>query len=126
MSDRSLYVKPDIARYALAHTTGADDWTTLPERGGATSRAVPSECGAGFLVNEHPWLKHYLTIADNDCTATGTSGSWNSLTGASNGWQQVNFDLSAYAGKSVEVSVKCAPIGRRSIRTCIRIRCAIS
>jgi hypothetical protein len=88
-----------------AHTTGADDWTTLPEAGGATSTAVPAECTAGFLVNEHPWLKHYLTLASGGCTATGTTGSWNSLTGASSGWQQVGFDLSAYAGKSVEVSI---------------------
>ncbi|MGW3093659.1 M14 family zinc carboxypeptidase [Streptomyces sp. NPDC001102] len=88
-----------------AHTTGADDWTTLPEAGGATSTAVPAECEAGFLVNEHPWLKHYLTVAASGCTATGTSGSWNSLTGASNGWQQVDYDLSAYAGKSVQVSI---------------------
>ncbi|MER5504326.1 M14 family zinc carboxypeptidase [Streptomyces sp. NPDC002766] len=88
-----------------AHTTGADDWTTLPEAGGATSTAVPAECEAGFLVNEHPWLKHYLTVASSGCTATGSSGSWNSLTGSSSGWQQVNYDLSAYAGKSVEVSI---------------------
>ncbi|WP_316753439.1 M14 family metallopeptidase [Streptomyces herbicida] len=88
-----------------AHTVGADDWTTLPETGGATSTAVPAECGAGFLIGEHPWLKHYLTLADNACTATGTTGSWNSLTGSSSGWQQVGFDLSAYAGKSVQVSI---------------------
>jgi len=87
------------------HTTGADDWTTLPEAGGATSDAVPTECEAGFLVNEHPWLKHYLTVAASGCTATGTSGSWHSFTGASSGWQQVGFDLSAYAGKSIEVSL---------------------
>ncbi|RPE44826.1 immune inhibitor A peptidase M6 [Streptomyces sp. Ag109_O5-1] len=87
------------------HTVGADDWTTLPEKGGATSSAVPSDCGAGFLIAEHPWLKHYLTIANNQCTATGTSGAWNSFTGSSTGWQSVNFDLSAYAGKSVEVSL---------------------
>ncbi|MFD9004356.1 M14 family zinc carboxypeptidase [Streptomyces sp. NPDC059582] len=88
-----------------AHTVGAEDWTTLPEAGGATGTAVPAECGAGFYIGEHPWLRHYLTLAANDCTATGTSGSWNALTGASDGWQQVNFDLSAYAGKSVEVSI---------------------
>ncbi|MEU1405188.1 M14 family zinc carboxypeptidase [Streptomyces sp. NPDC005728] len=88
-----------------AHTVGADDWTTLPETGGATRTAVPAECGAGFLIGEHPWLKHYLTLEGNACTATGTSGSWNSLTGSSGGWQQVGFDLSAYAGKSVEVSI---------------------
>ncbi|WP_416961208.1 M14 family zinc carboxypeptidase [Streptomyces sp. Agncl-13] len=87
------------------HTTGTDDWTTLPEVGGATGTAVPTECEAGFLVAEHPWLKHYLTVASSGCTATGTTGAWNSLTGASNGWQQVGFDLSAYVGKSVEVSL---------------------
>ncbi|MFF4310327.1 M14 family zinc carboxypeptidase [Streptomyces sp. NPDC001507] len=88
-----------------AHVVGTDDWTTLPDKGGATSSAVPSECGAGFLIAEHPWLKHYLTIADGQCTASGTSGSWNSFTGSSAGWQPVSFDLSAYAGKSVEVSI---------------------
>ncbi|MEU7084291.1 M14 family zinc carboxypeptidase [Streptomyces achromogenes] len=86
-----------------AHTVGADDWTTLPETSGATRTAVPDECGS--LLGEHPWLKHYLTPAGTTCTATGTTGSWNSLDGASDGWQQVSFDLSAYAGKSVEVSI---------------------
>lgn len=88
-----------------AHTTGADDWTTLPEAGGATSATVPADCEAGFYVGEHPWLAHYLTVATSGCTATGTTGSWNALTGASDGWQQVGFDLSAYAGKSVEISL---------------------
>ncbi|MGW2175669.1 M14 family zinc carboxypeptidase [Streptomyces sp. NPDC001705] len=88
-----------------AHTTGADDWTTLPETGGATGTAVPAECGAGFYIGGHPWLEHYLTLSDDGCTATGTTGQWNSLTGASGGWRQVEFDLSAYAGKSVDVSI---------------------
>ncbi|MFJ5556223.1 M14 family zinc carboxypeptidase [Streptomyces sp. NPDC093250] len=88
-----------------AHTAGADDWTTLPEAGGATRTTVPTECAAGFYIGEHPWLEHYLTLTDGGCTATGTTGSWNSLTGSSSGWQQVNFDLSAYAGKTVEVSL---------------------
>ncbi|MEU5250116.1 M14 family metallopeptidase [Streptomyces longwoodensis] len=87
------------------HTVGADDWTTLPEAGGATGTAVPAECGGGFYVGEHPWLTHYLTLTGNDCTASGTTGTWNALTGASSGWQQVNFDLSAYAGKQIEVSI---------------------
>ncbi|GAA2520233.1 MULTISPECIES: M14 family metallopeptidase [Streptomyces] len=88
-----------------AHTAGADDWTTLPEAGGATRTTVPAECAAGFYVGEHPWLEHYLTLAEDGCTATGTTGSWNSLTGSSGGWRQVDFDLSAYAGKTVEVSI---------------------
>lgn len=88
-----------------SHTVGGDDWTTLPEAGGLSSATVPQECGAGFLVNGHPFLRHYLTVADGGCTPQGTSGSWNSFTGSSGGWKQVSFDLSAYAGKSVEVSL---------------------
>ncbi|MEU6808520.1 M14 family zinc carboxypeptidase [Streptomyces sp. NPDC046831] len=87
------------------HTAGADDWTTLPDAGGRSGTAVPAECGGGFLVGEHPWLAHYLTLTDGGCTATGTSGSWHSFTGSSDGWQQVEFDLSAYAGRTVEVSL---------------------
>ncbi|MFI8087689.1 M14 family zinc carboxypeptidase [Streptomyces sp. NPDC086080] len=88
-----------------AHTAGADDWTTLPEAGGATRTTVPTECAAGFYMAGHPWLEHYLTLSDEGCSATGTTGSWNSLTGSSGGWRQVEFDLSAYAGKAVEVSL---------------------
>ncbi|MEV0257084.1 M14 family zinc carboxypeptidase [Streptomyces sp. NPDC050732] len=88
-----------------AHTAGADDWTTLPDRNGNTSTTVPAECAAGFFVNGHPFLRHYLTVGADACTATGTSGSWNSFTGSSGGWKPVAFDLSAYAGKKVEVSL---------------------
>ncbi|MFI9805370.1 M14 family zinc carboxypeptidase [Streptomyces sp. NPDC052301] len=88
-----------------AHLVGTDDWTTLPETGGATGQTVPSECGAGFLIGEHPWLTHYLTLTGSVCTPTGTSGAWNSFTGSSKGWRQVGFDLSAYAGRSVEISL---------------------
>ncbi|MEU0109352.1 M14 family zinc carboxypeptidase [Streptomyces sp. NPDC006251] len=88
-----------------AHTAGADDWTTLPEAGGATRTTVPTDCEGGFYVREHPWLKHYLTQSDDGCTATGSTGSWHSLTGTSSGWQQVEFDLSAYAGRTVEISI---------------------
>ncbi|MFD5131508.1 M14 family metallopeptidase [Streptomyces olindensis] len=88
-----------------AHTAGADDWTTLPEAGGATRTTVPTECEGGFYIGEHPWLKHYLTQSAEGCTATGSTGSWNSLTGTSGGWQQVDFDLSAYAGRTVEISI---------------------
>ncbi|WP_155056446.1 M14 family metallopeptidase [Streptomyces blattellae] len=101
-----------------ARTSGADDWTTLPEAGGATSTAVPAECGAGYFIQAHPALKRYLTLAGGACTPTGTSGSWNSLTGASDGWQEVSFDLSAYAGKTVEVSlsyVSDSSVGGRGV-----------
>ncbi|MFE6283888.1 M14 family zinc carboxypeptidase [Streptomyces sp. NPDC057877] len=88
-----------------ARTAGGDDWTTLAETGGATSTTVPEECEAGYFIQAHPALKRYLTLGADGCTATGTSGSFNSLTGVSPGWQEVAFDLSAYAGKTVEISI---------------------
>ncbi|MFJ7207303.1 M14 family zinc carboxypeptidase [Streptomyces sp. NPDC098789] len=88
-----------------AHTTGAEDWTTLPEANGQTSATVPAECGGGFFINEHPFLRRYLTLGAGGCTAQGSSGAWNSFTGSSGGWKQVSFDLSAYAGRTVEVSL---------------------
>jgi hypothetical protein len=87
-----------------AHTVGQDDWTTLPESGGLTGMTVPTECEAGFLLDEHPFLLHYLTPGD-PCAPTGTSGAWNAMTGDSGGWQHASFDLSAFAGKQVEVSI---------------------
>jgi hypothetical protein len=88
-----------------AHTAGADDWTTLPEAGGLSSTTVPEECAAGFFINDHPFLRRYLTLDGGGCTPTGSSGTWNSFTGSSGGWKQAAFDLSAYAGKKVELSV---------------------
>jgi hypothetical protein len=92
-----------------AHTVGQDNWTTLPESGGRTDSAVPDLCEEGFLLDEHPFLAHYLTRGDVDqgvpCGATGSTGVWNRMTGDSEGWVQVTFDLSAYAGSQVEVSI---------------------
>ncbi|WP_432038727.1 M14 family zinc carboxypeptidase [Streptomyces cucumeris] len=88
-----------------AHTAGQDDWTTLPDASGGSSTKVPTECEAGFLLNLHPFLKHYLTPGDNGCRATGTTGAWNSFTGSSEGWRPVSLDLSGYAGKKVELAV---------------------
>ncbi|MFG2756178.1 M14 family zinc carboxypeptidase [Streptomyces wuyuanensis] len=88
-----------------ARTAGGEDWTTLPDEGGLSGTAVPEECEAGYFLNGHPFLRHYLTLGSGGCTATGSSGSWNSFTGSSAGWKQVSFDLSAYAGKRVELSL---------------------
>ncbi|RFS84533.1 zinc carboxypeptidase [Actinomadura spongiicola] len=87
-----------------AHTAGAEDWTTLADKNGRTSTNVPTDCEQGYLLAMHPFLGHYLT-GGNPCRNTGTSGQWNAITGNSNGWVPVAFDLSAYAGKKVEVSI---------------------
>ncbi|TYK49609.1 M14 family metallopeptidase [Actinomadura decatromicini] len=87
-----------------AHTAGSEDWTTLPDKNGRTSTAVPEQCEQGYLLDMHPFLGHYLTRG-NPCGNTGSSGQWNAITGNSNGWVPVAYDLSAYAGKKVEVSI---------------------
>ncbi|MFI0483989.1 M14 family zinc carboxypeptidase [Actinomadura sp. 9N215] len=86
-----------------AHTAGAEDWTTLPEKNGRSKTTVPAECEQGYLLAMHPFLGHYLT-GGNPCGNTGSSGQWNAITGNSDGWVPVAYDLSAYAGKKVELS----------------------
>ena len=88
-----------------AHTVGQDDWTTLPDANGGTSDAAPADCGEGYYVAGHPFLGHYLTVGEDGCTTTGTTGAWHAFTGPSNGWRQASVDLSAYAGKQVELSI---------------------
>lgn len=84
-----------------AHTVGADDWTTLPDAGGLTGTDTGDSCDSG-IVELHPFLAHYQGA---DCSPTGTTGTWNAATGNSGGWKEFTADLSAYAGKQVEVSI---------------------
>ncbi|MFE5407831.1 M14 family zinc carboxypeptidase [Microbacterium sp. NPDC056569] len=87
-----------------ARVAGASEWTTLVDENGGTTSAAPAECEVGFLLEEHPWLTHYLTLG-NPCASTGDTGAWNSFTGNSGGWIPVSFDLSAYAGQDVEIVI---------------------
>jgi hypothetical protein len=92
-----------------AHHVGQDDWTTLPDVNGHTSTAVGSSCDVSNWVKVHPFMAHYQTNPDparsDDCTGTGTTGSWNAATGNSRGYQDWEVDLSQYAGSQVEVSI---------------------
>jgi peptidase M1-like protein/immune inhibitor InhA-like protein len=90
--------------FVEAHTTGADDWTTLPDANGHTSTDTGRLCR--YAADVHPFLLHYLTPTDDgDCTPAGTSGAWHGASGVSDGYEQWSVDLSAYAGKSVELSL---------------------
>ena len=55
----------------------------------------------------HPFLTHYQTFDPDtgNCTSIGSSGEWNAANGSSSGWQQLEFDLGAFAGGQVEVSI---------------------
>ncbi|MEV1143633.1 M14 family zinc carboxypeptidase [Micromonospora sp. NPDC049799] len=85
-----------------AHEVGSDDWTTLPDANGHTGRETGESCASGWVDTLHPFLGHYVGA---DCSPTGTTGEWHAATAASNGWQEFKIDLSAYAGKQVEVSI---------------------
>jgi hypothetical protein len=65
---------------------------------------VPSECVAGgFLLALHPFLGHHL--GGPTCADPGTTGTWHSITGSTDGWKQVAYDVSGFAGRQVEVSI---------------------
>jgi Zinc carboxypeptidase len=91
--------------FVEAHTVGQDNWTTLPDSNGHTSTSTGDSCPEGWR-ELHPFLDHYQTLnADDTCSPTGTTGSWNADSGSSSGWVQWSVDLSAYAGTQVEVSI---------------------
>jgi hypothetical protein len=87
--------------FVEARTVGADDWTTLPDANGHTTTETGDSCPEG-IATLHPFLAHYQGA---DCTPTGTTGTWNAASGSSSGWQEWDVDLSAYAGKQVELSI---------------------
>ena len=86
-----------------AAPSGTDDWTTLADTRGGTTKAPPSTCPVDVLTT-HPFLLHYLTPG-TPCLPRGTTGEWNAFNGESGGWREASFDLSAYAGGQVEVKV---------------------
>ena len=99
--------------FVEAHTVGADDWTTLPDLNGHTTTDPGNSCMfEAWTTTLHPFLAHYQTDnGDGTCKSTGTTGSWSAATGSSNGPELWKVDLSAYAGKNVEVSISYASDG---------------
>jgi hypothetical protein len=87
--------------FVEVHETGTDNWTTLPDSGGLTSTETGWVCEYERL-DPHPFTTHYWA---EDCAPHGSTGDWNAATGTSGGWKDFDADLSAYAGKQVEVSI---------------------
>ena len=101
--------------FVEAHTVGQDDWTTLPDTNGNTSDDTGGGCPDDdpFWLNENPFLRHYITRTGTtgdgfDVHADRHVGAWNAATGNSAGFQDWEVDLSAFAGKQVEVSITYA------------------
>jgi hypothetical protein len=111
-ADLSLWVDRDTEFpwdfvFIEAHTVGAADWTTLPDLNGHTGQDTGFSCPGWQAI--HPFLARYQTNnGDGTCAPSGTSGAWWAATGASDGWEQWAVDLSAWAGKQVEVSISYA------------------
>ncbi|MEW9533477.1 M14 family zinc carboxypeptidase [Microbispora sp. NPDC049125] len=87
-----------------ARTPGRDDWTTLPDRDGQTSRETGDGCGDRTRI--HPFLAAYETPGGpSACVPKGRTGVWNAASGFSGGWRHWSVDLSRYAGGRAEVSI---------------------
>ena len=78
----------------------AGNKVTLPEANGQTSNSTGESCPAGWF-ELHPSLEQYEGA---DCAGAG----WNAASGRSQGWQDWQFDLSAYDGQEVTVSISYA------------------
>ena len=93
--------------FVEAHTVGMNDWTTLPDLNGHTSQDTGSSCP--FWLFLHPFLAHYQTDnGDGTCGPTGDTGAWHAVSGWSDGYEQWRVDLSAFAGRTVELSLTYA------------------
>jgi hypothetical protein len=110
----SYDLEPDYDyMFVEVHEVGSDQWTTLPDANGNTETDTGASCPTASPNSNwqslHPFLAHYQTITSSTtCDPTGTTGKWNATTDNSNGWQDWRIDLSAYAGKKIEVSISVA------------------
>jgi Peptidase family M1 domain/Peptidase M1 N-terminal domain len=93
--------------FVEAHTARRNDWTTLPDLNGHTSRDTGFVCP--FWLDLHPFLAHYQTPRnDGTCAPRGTTGRWHAASGFSDGWERWRVDLSRFAGRNVVVSLTYA------------------
>ncbi|CAN7233503.1 M1 family aminopeptidase [Knoellia sp. LjRoot47] len=93
--------------FVEARRVGSDVWTTLPDRNGHSNQDTGNSCPNWLAL--HPFLTHYQSDdGAGGCTPTGTTGAWNAASGASDGYERWQVDLSAYAGSSVEVALSLA------------------
>jgi len=97
--------------FVEAHTVGQDDWTTLEDMNGHNDQTTGESCrpsnGPGGWRTIHPFMDHYQTIdtVNDTCEPHGTTGDWWGISGTSGNWEQWHVDLSAFAGKQIEVSI---------------------
>ncbi len=85
------------------HAVGSNAWTTLNDDNGNTPDVSLNVCTDG-LWNVHPFIfEHY--VDEVSCASPGPTGEFHAFNGNSDGWVDATFDLSAYVGGQVEVSL---------------------
>jgi len=84
------------------HNVDTDTWSTAPDLMGHTSSDTGESCPAGWH-ELHPWLEQYQ---EADCSGAG----WNASSGRSNGWEEWQVDLDAFAapGENIDVYISYA------------------
>ena len=92
--------------FVEAREVGQTNWTTLPDGNGHTDTDTGSSCP--YWLGLHPFLRHYQTASGGSCTPTGTTGSWNAVSGHSDGWEQWSIDLGDFAGTTAQVAISYA------------------
>jgi hypothetical protein len=93
--------------FVEARPVGTNNWTTLRDLNGHTSRDTGFSCP--FWHTLHPFLAHYQTDnGDGTCSSRGTTGVWWAASGFDGGWERWRVDLSRYAGRDVQVSITYA------------------
>ena len=98
--------------FVEAHTVGQDDWTTLEELNGHIPHRTPASrarsAAGSSCIRSSPTIRRDRT-PDGTCSPVGSGGGvWWAATGASDGYEQWSFDLSAFAGTDIEVSISYA------------------
>jgi hypothetical protein len=104
--------------FVETRTPGGDDWTTLPDLNGHTNQDTGA-CPYNYF-DLHPFLEHYVTpilnegdpsTPDDDfytCDPTGTSGTWNAISGSSDGWETWSVQLPNAGTTSTQLEVSIA------------------
>ena len=73
----------------------------LPELNGHTQGGTPASTGESCPEGWHELHPYLIQYQGADCSGT----DWNAASGRSDGWTEWEFDLSAYAGEEVTVSI---------------------
>ena len=108
--------------FVEAHAVGSDDWTTLPDANGHTATGTGDSCAEGS-TELHPFLEPLPWARTASRPAPPARGTRRPA--APTAGRTWSIDLSAYAGKQVEVSISyMSATGARRVSASSSTTCA--